>query len=46
MEHQELVSGAVSEMLAEGVVTGLPPGEKPMVVSLLGVVTKLEKNKF
>ncbi len=36
MEHLEFVSGAISEMLAEGVVTRLPPGEKPMVVSPLG----------
>ena len=46
MEHQEFVSGAVFEMLAEGVVTTLPPGEKPMVVSPLGVVPKRENNKF
>ncbi len=38
MEHKEFVSGAVSEMLAEGVATRLPPGEKPIVVSPLGVV--------
>ncbi len=36
MEHMEFVSGAVSEMLAEGDVTMLPPGEKPMVVSPFG----------
>ncbi len=28
MEHQEFVAGAVSEMLAEGVGTRLPPGRK------------------
>jgi hypothetical protein len=33
-------------MTAEGVVTRLPPGEKPMVVSPLGVVPKRGKNKF
>jgi hypothetical protein len=46
MEHHQLVSGAVSEMMAEGVVTRLPPGEKPMVVSPLGVVPKRGNNKF
>ncbi len=46
MEHQEIVSGAVLEMLAEGDVTRLPPGEKPMVVSPLGVVPKRGNNKF
>ena len=46
MEHHEFVSGAVSEMLAEGVVTKQPPVEKPMVVSPLGVVPKRGNNKF
>ena len=46
MEHQEFVSGAVSEMLAEGAVTRLPPGEKPMVLSHLGVMPKRGTNKF
>ena len=36
MEPQEFVSGTVSEMLAEGALTTLPPGDKPMVVSPLG----------
>ena len=45
-EHQEVVSGAVSEMMTEGVLTRLPPGEKPMVVSPLGVVPKRGSNKF
>jgi hypothetical protein len=46
MGHQEFVSGAVSEMLAKGDVTRLPPGENPMVVSPLGVVPKRGTNKF
>ncbi len=46
MEHHELVSGAVSEILVEDVVTKLPSGEKPMVVSPLGVVPKCGTNKF
>ncbi len=46
MEHQEFVSDAVSEMLAQGSVTKLPPGGKPMVVSPLRVVPKLGNNKF
>jgi len=40
------VSGSVSKMMAEGDVPRLPPGEKPMVVSLLGVVPKRGNNKF
>jgi hypothetical protein len=46
LEHMEFVSGAVAEMLAEGAVTRLPPGEKPTVVSPLGVVPKRGTNKF
>ena len=45
-EHHELFSDAVSEMMAESVVIRLPQGEKPMVVSPLGVVPKRGKNKF
>ncbi len=33
-------------MLAENAMTGLPPGEKPMVVSPLGVVPKRGTGKF
>ena len=33
-------------MLAENAVTRLPPGEKPTVVSPLGVVPKRGKNEF
>ncbi len=39
-ENREFVSGAVAAMLAVGAVTLLPPGEKPWVVSPLGVVPK------
>ncbi len=46
MEHPEFVSGAIAEMLAENAVTELPPGEKPTVVSPLGVVPKRGTNKF
>ena len=46
LEHHEFVSGAVAEMLAENAVTRLPPGEKPLVVSPLGVVPKRGTNKF
>ena len=42
LEHHDVVSGAV----AENAVTRLPPGEKPMVVSPLGVVPKRRTNKF
>ena len=37
-EHRDFVSGAVAEMLAGNAVTLLPPGERPWVVSPLGVV--------
>jgi hypothetical protein len=40
LEHHEVVFDAVAKMLAENAVTRLPPGEKPMVVSPLGVVPK------
>jgi hypothetical protein len=46
LEHIDFVSGAVEEMLAADVVTLLPPGEKPMVVSPLGVVPKRGTDKF
>ncbi len=37
-EHRDFVSSAVAEILAANAVTLLPPGEKPTVVSPLGVV--------
>ena len=46
LEHPEFISGAIAEMLAENAVTELPPGEKPTVVSPLGVVPKRGTNKF
>ena len=46
LEHREFVSGAVAEMLAADCVTLLPLGEKPWVVSPLGVVHKARTEKF
>ena len=45
-EHREFVSNAVAEMTSENAVTKLPPGEKPWVVSPLGVVPKRGTDKF
>ena len=45
-DHRDFVSSAVDEMLAGGAVTLLPPGEKPWVVSPLGVVRKPRTDKF
>ena len=45
-EHRAFVSGAVEEMLAAGAVTLLPEGERPWVVSPLGVVPKKGTGKF
>jgi hypothetical protein len=45
-EHRDFVSGDIAEMLACNVVTLLPPGEKPWVVSPLGVVRKPRKDQF
>jgi len=41
-EHNKFVSGAV----AENTVIRLPPGEKPMVVSPLGMMPKRGTNTF
>jgi hypothetical protein len=46
LEYREFVSDAVAEMLAAYAVTLLPPGEKPWVVSPLGVVPKAKIGKF
>ncbi len=46
MEHNKFGSCAVAEMLAADVVTLLPPGVKPLVVSPLGVVPKRGNDKF
>ena len=40
LDHSDFVSAAVVEMVAVNVVTLLPLGEKPLVVSPLGVVPK------
>ncbi len=45
-EHHELISGAVSKLLVENAVIRLPPGEKPMVMSPLGVVPKRGTNMY
>ncbi len=45
-DHRDFVSTAVSEMLAANAVTLLPPGERPTVVSPLGVVPKRGTDKF
>ncbi len=46
LEHHEFVTTAVAEMVAEKAITMLPPGEKPWVVSPLGVVPKKGADKF
>ena len=38
MEHKEFVSGAIAEMLEAGALTLLPKGQRPTVVSPMGVV--------
>ncbi len=45
-EHHDFVSSAVVEILAVNVVTLLPPGEKPAVVSPLRMVLKRGTDKF
>ncbi len=45
-EHRELDSNTVAEMTKENTVTMMPPGEKPWVVSPLGVVPKRGTIKF
>jgi hypothetical protein len=46
MKHSVFVSGTVAEMLSVGAVTLLPRGQKPLVVSPLGVVSKPHTNKY
>jgi hypothetical protein len=46
LERREFVSGAVAEMLAADDVPLLHPGEKPWVVSPMGVVPKARTGKF
>jgi hypothetical protein len=43
-EHREIVSEVVAELRAENAVTLLPPGEKPQVLSPLGLVRKSRAN--
>jgi chromosome condensin MukBEF complex kleisin-like MukF subunit len=45
-EQHEFVSSVVVEMLEGNAIILLPPCEKPMVVSYLGVVRKREMAKF
>ena len=46
LAHGEFVSSAIEEMLETGVVSRLPIGERPEVVSPLGVVPKGTEGKF
>jgi len=46
LEHRQFVTNAVAEMVTEKAVTMLPPGEKPYVMSPLGVVPKRGIDKF
>ena len=46
MEHNAFMSSAVADMLSAGAVTMLPLGQKPTVVSPLGVVPKPHTNKY
>ena len=46
MEHKEFVSGAIAEMLEAGALTLLPKGQRPTVVSPIGVVPKPRSEKF
>jgi len=45
-EQHEFVSSVVDEMLAAQSVTLLPPGDKPTVVSPLGLMPKRRTTKF
>jgi hypothetical protein len=46
LEQEIFVTSAVTEMLAAGAISVLPQGERPEVVSPLGVVPKGTKGKF
>jgi len=46
LAHESFVTSAVKEMLAAGAISTLPKGERPEVVSPLGVVTKGTEGKF
>ena len=45
-EHELFVSQSIQEMLEAGAITELPPGERPTVVSPLGVVPKPRSDKL
>ena len=46
LEHGSFVTSAVAEMLAAGAISIFPKGERPEVVSPLGVVPKGKEEKF
>ena len=46
LEHSAVVIGAVAEMLSAGAVTMFPLGQKPTVVSPLGVFPKPHTSKY
>ncbi len=45
-EHKEFVSGAIKEMVEAGALTRLLKGQRPTVVSPIGVVPKPYLDKF
>jgi hypothetical protein len=45
-EHKKFVSGAIKEMVEAGALTRLPRGQRPTVVSPIGVVPKPHSDKF
>ena len=46
LDHESFVTSAVAEMLAAGAISIFPKGERPEVVSPLGVVPKGTEGKF
>ena len=45
-EHKEFVNDAIKEMVEAGALTRLPRGQRPTVVSPIGVVAKPHSEKF
>jgi len=45
-EHKKFVSGAIKEMVEAGSLTRLSRGQRPTVVSPIGVVPKPHSDKF
>ena len=45
-EHRDFVSKAIAEMEVEGALTPMPRGQRPTVVSPIGVVPKPRSDKF